>query len=86
MSRRDPQTASAVILAIEIEQSVDREGWRYKVTISRAGREGTFTKEWPAPQGRLSASQARDLCGWVTTSAEQALVVWGGVQTELDVR
>jgi hypothetical protein len=86
MSRKDPLTASAVILCVEIEQACDEKGWRWTVICSRAGTEGTFTKEWRVANGRLSQSQVTDLNSWVGVSVDNALIAWGGIQTELDAR
>lgn len=83
---KHPRTASAVILAIEIEQTISRGEVSFCVVASRPGRDGTFSREWTRGTGSISSSQANDLVAWIGQTAWNALIAWGGVQEELDAR
>lgn len=77
--------ASATVLVIEVSQTLIGDGsvvWT--VTLSRAGREGTFEKRWHNKIGVLSAPQEEDLTRWVQTSVHNCLMAWGGVQGVLE--
>jgi hypothetical protein len=83
-SKAERPPSGAVILVIEIAQRIDQKGWHWDVLLSRAGRDvSTSQRTWDA-QGRLSEAAARDLTAWVQQSAWQSLLVWGGIQGELD--
>lgn len=75
---------SAIVLVLELEQSLERHSGSYSVLVSRPGRDGTFSRTWSNPSGRLGASQAQDLTAWVAKTVENALVAFGGIQEGLD--
>lgn len=74
---------TSVFLALELVQDRNKEKGSISVVVSIPGREGTFTKRWAAPSGRISVSQATDMIGYVAMCANNALLAWTGVQGEL---
>lgn len=78
--RKQPLLSSAVVLALELEQSVDRDGWHWTILASRPGRDGQFRKSWSNPKGRLASDQANDLAMWASQVIYGALEAWGGIQ------
>lgn len=82
--QRKHSLSEAVILVLELEQTVDQKGWHWTIVASHAGRDGTFRKSWSNPAGRLASDQARDLAAWGSTCLYNALEAWGGILGTLD--
>lgn len=78
-----PMRTSRLIGVWELDKGLSAtDGW-VRLTVSVPGREGTFTKVWPAVDGRLTESQLEDFTAFVAQSITDAALYSTGVQQEL---
>lgn len=82
--RNESSVSTALLLCLELEQTLTRDGVSFTLITSRPGRDGTFERHWRNASGRLAADQALDLSTWAEKTIYQALERWGGIQGTLD--
>lgn len=71
------------LVCVEVQLIVERGNYRYVVTVSRPGLEGTSVRQWVPRQGSLDDQAMRDLSAFVARTVENAIVMSWGVQGEL---
>jgi hypothetical protein len=78
---------STVVWSCDIHQRVDRLGWHWDLEMHIPGRSEPSVRTYEAPTGgQLPASVAQDLVAVVGKSILEKLIMWGGIQLELDDR
>lgn len=79
MTKGKSDGTSRVFLVFEIE---DEQGPApcLRVVVSIAGREGTYSREWPTIQGTLNHNQVMDVQAFLATTLNGAIMRWTGIQ------
>lgn len=83
--KQDERLTGNVFLVLELVHDRSERYGGVSLVASVPGREGTYGRRWKAPYGILSEAQAADLAAHLTKQAMDALVLFTGVQTTLEV-